>query len=166
MDSNYGFLINPQDLMIQRQYFQEMAEAIGVKVLHRAPRPGKSYTNYGEIDTNYFEPELVACIFDEHPNPRTMKKLGWDSELETQASIISVPYDLRGLQQGSLFIVPSAYDKTKARIFRVSQITSIMIAPCSLTCQLVPEFENTFSNNSFQHRHDSFNLLNREDDED
>ena len=29
MDSNYGFLINPQDLMIQRQYFQEMAEAIG-----------------------------------------------------------------------------------------------------------------------------------------
>lgn len=165
MTSNYGFLINEDDLLLQRSYFQEMADAIGVKVLHRAPRSGKSYTNYGEIDSNYFEPELVSCIFDEHPNPRTMKKLGWNAELETQASILSVPYDLKGLQQGSLFIIPSAFDKTKARIFRVTQITSIMIVPCSLTCQIVPEFENTFSNNSFQHRTDSFNLLNREEDE-
>lgn len=165
MNSNYGFLIDEKDLLLQRKYFEEMASAIGVKVLHRAPRPGKTYTNYGEIDSCYYEPELVACIFDEHPNPRTMKKLGWNSELETQASIISVPYDLNGLQQGSLFIIPSAFDKTKARLFRVTQITSIMIVPCSLTCQLVPEFENTFSSNSFQHKSDSFNLLNREEDE-
>ena len=75
MNSNYGFLIDEKDLLLQRKYFEEMAAAIGVKVLHRAPRPGKTYTNYGEIDSCYYEPELVACIFDEHPNPRTMKNL-------------------------------------------------------------------------------------------
>lgn len=165
MNSNYGFLISEEDLLLQRQYFEEMADAIGVKVLHRAPRPGKAYTTYGEIDSNYFEPELVSCIFDEHPHPRTMKKLGWNTELESQAAIISVPYDLQGLQQGSLFLIPSAFDNTKARLFRVTKITSIMIVPCSLTCQIVPEYENTFSNNSYSHKSDSFNLLNREDDE-
>jgi hypothetical protein len=94
-----------------------------------------------------------------------MKKLGWDAELQANASLISVPYDVNGLQQGSLFIIPSAFDKTKGRLFRVTEISGIMIYPCSLTCQLVPEYENTFSNNLYQHKTNSFNLLNREDDE-
>lgn len=164
MDSQYGLLLSKKDILLQRKYFDEMCSMIGVKVIHRAPRPGKSYTTYSEIDSNYYEPEIVGCIFDEHPNQRTMKKLGWNAELGTSASIISVPYDVNGLQQGSLFIVPSAFDNTKGRLFRVTEITSIMIYPCSLTCQLVPEFENTFTDNSYVHKTNSFNLLNREED--
>lgn len=164
MDSQYGLLLNQEDILLQRNYFEECVTLIGVKVIHRAPRPGKSYTMFSEIDTNYFEPELVGCIFDEHPNQRTMKKLGWNAELDTQASVISVPYDLKGLQQGSLFIVPSAFDNTKGRLFRVVEISGIMIYPASLTCRLVPEFENTFSENLHNHKTNSFNLLNREED--
>ena len=164
MDTQYGLLLKQKDILLQRKYFDEMCQMIGVRVIHRAPRSGKSYTIYAEIDTNFYEPELVGCIFDEHPNQRTMKKLGWNAELNDNASIISVPYDLNGLQQGSLFIIPSAFDNTKGRLFRVTEITSIMIYPCSLTCKLVPEFENTFTENSYNHRVDSFNLLNREDD--
>lgn len=163
MDLQYGLLLNQKDILIQRKYFDEMTRLLGVKVIHRAPRPGKSYTTYGEIDSNYYEPELVGCIFDEHPNQRTMKKLGWNAELETSASVISVPYDLRGLQQGSLFVVPSAFDNTKGRLFRVVEITGIMIYPASLTCKLVPEFENTFADSSYNHQVNSFNLLNREE---
>ena len=136
---------------------------LGVKVIHRAPRPDKHYTTYAEIQSNYFEPEAVGCIFDEHPNQRTMKKLGWNAELGESASIISVPYDLEGLQQGSLFIIPSAFDNTKGRLFRVVEITGIMIYPASLTCKLVPEYENTFTSDNFNHQHNSFNLLNREE---
>lgn len=164
MNEQYGLLISQKDILVQRKYFEEMCRLIGVKVIHRAPRAGKSYTTYSEIDSNYFEPELTGCIFDEHPNQRTMKKLGWNAELSTDASIISVPYDLRGLQQGSLFIIPSAFDNTKGRLFRVTEITGMMIYPCSLTCKLVPEYENTFTDNSYQHTKDSFNLLNREED--
>lgn len=164
MDTQYGLLLNEKDILLQRKYFDEMCSMIGIKVIHRAPRQGKSYTVYSEIDSNYFEPELVGCIFEEHPNQRTMKKLGWNSELTTSASLISVPYDVRGLQQGSLFIIPSAYDKTQGRLFRVTEISGIMIYPCSLTCQIVPEYENTFTNNSYVHKTNSFNLLNREED--
>ena len=162
-DAQYGLLINKKDILIQRKYFEECVNMIGVKVIHRAPRPGKHYTVYAEIESNYYEPECVGCIFDEHPTQRTMKKLGWNSELSENASLISVPYDLEGLQQGSLFIIPSAFDNTKGKLFRVVEITGIMIYPCSLTCKLVPEFENTFTEDTYNHSRNSFNLLNRED---
>lgn len=164
MDNNYGLLLKQKDILLQRKYFEECIQLLGVKVIHRAPRPGKHYTTYAEIDSNYFAPAITGCIFDEHPNQRTMKRLGWNSELSENASIMSVPYDLDGLQQGSLFVIPSAFDNTKGRLFRVVEISSIMIYPASLTCKLVPEFENTFTNDSYNHQHNSFNLLNREDD--
>lgn len=164
MNENYGLLLNERDIKLQRKYFDEMCTMLGIKVIHRAPRVGKSYTTYSEIDSNYFEPAITGCIFEEHPTQRTMKKLGWNSELSETASIISVPYDLKGLQQGSLFIIPSAFDKTQGRVFRVTEITGIMIYPCSLTCKLVPELENTFTPNTYLHKTNSFNLLNREED--
>lgn len=164
MDNQYGLLLNQKDILLHRGYFEELVNLIGIKVIHRAPRASKHYTTYAEIESNYYEPELVGCIFDEHPNQRTMKKLGWNSELSENASIISVPYDLNGLQQGSLFIIPSAFDNTKGRLFRVVEITGIMIYPASLTCKLVPEFENTFSSATYNHKHNSFNILNREED--
>lgn len=164
MNNDYGLLLKERDIKLQRKYFEEMCTMVGIKVIHRAPRAGKTYTTYSEIDSNYFEPQLTGCIFEEHPNQRTMKKLGWNSELSESASIISVPYNLDGLQQGSLFIVPSAFDKTKGRLFRVVEITGIMIYPCSLTCKLVPELESTFSDNTYLHKTNSFNLLNREED--
>ena len=163
MNNQYGLLFNQNDILLQRKYFEECVMMVGVQVIHRAPRPSKHYTTYAEIESNYFEPQAVGCIFDEHPNQRTMKKLGWNSELGESASLISVPYDLEGLQQGSLFIIPSAFDHTKGRLFRVVEITGIMIYPASLTCKLVPEFENTFTTDNFNHQYNSFNLLNRED---
>ena len=165
MDSQYGLLLNQKDILLQRKYFEEMCQMIGVKVIHRAPRPGKSYTTFSEITTNYFEPEISWSIVNEFADQRTMKKLGWNAELDSQNTIISVPYDLQGLQQGSLFIIPSAFDNTKGRLFRVIEITGIMIYPASLTCRLVPEYENTFSENLHNHKKNSFNLLNREEDE-
>lgn len=163
MNSNYGLLLNQKDILLQRKYFEECVNMLGIKVIHRAPRPNKHYTTYAELASNYFDPQAVGCIFEEHPNQRTMKKLGWNSELNESASIISVPYDLEGLQQGSLFIIPSAFDGTKGRLFRVVEITGIMIYPASLTCKLVPEFENTFTPDNYNHQYNSFNLLNRED---
>lgn len=58
-----------------------MTKLLGINVIYRAPREGKSYSGYGELESFYYEPILVGCIFNEHPNQWTMKKLGWDSEL-------------------------------------------------------------------------------------
>lgn len=163
--SSYGLLLNKQDILLQRSYFNELVVMLGVQVKHRAPRPSKTYTTYAEIQSNYFEPETVGCIFSEHVDQRTMKKLGWNSELTTSAAIISVPYDLNGIQQGSLFYIPSAFDNTHERLFRVVELSSIMIYPASLTCRLVPEFEDTFSDNLYDHTRNSFNLLRTEEDD-
>lgn len=163
MKEKYGLLLNGNNIKIHRQYFKEMVRLIGVQTIYRAPRPSKSWTTYAEIDSNYFNPILVGCIFDEHPTQRTLKKMGWVSELQDSSSIIHVPYDLDGLQKGALFIIPSGLDDGKGRIFRVETISNIMVYPASIACEIVPEYENTFSDSAYNHANDSFNLLHREE---
>ena len=124
---NYGALLNGPDIKLHRQYFTEMCDLIGVKVLFYAPKENKHWTTYAEIKTNFYDPILVSCIFEDHPNQYTMKKLGWDSELQENASLISVPYDLKDLQVGAIFIVPSSIDNTKGRVFRVVRMRNSMI---------------------------------------
>ena len=161
----FGTLLN-SDIKLNRNYFSEMCSLIGIQVIYRAPKPDKHYTNYGEIESNYYAPMLTGCIFSEHPNQQTLKKLGWVSELQEEASIIEVPYDLPQLQQGSLFIIPSAIDEAVGRVFRVVKLSTSMIYPSSVTCEIVPEYESTFSNSTYNHEHNDFNLLNDEEPED
>ena len=141
-----------------------MTALIGIKVVYRAPRPDKHYTTYSEIKANYFDPIVVGCIFDEHPTQQTLKKIGWVSELQESASIIHVPYDLPKLQQGALFIIPSGIDCATGRLFRVGKLTNGIIYPASMTCEIVPEYENTFENNQMDYTKTDFNLLNNEEE--
>lgn len=163
-NNNYGLLLNEKDIKLHRNYFKEMCKLIGVRVIYRANRPDKHWTTYAEIDSNYYEPKLVECIFNEFPDQRTMKKLGWVSELDENASIISVPYDLENVQVGALFIIPSAIDNSQGRLFRVAKMSVANIYPASITCELVPEYINTFKENAYEHKTNSYNLLTREDD--
>lgn len=157
--NNYGILLSEKDIKLQRKYFIEMTKLIGVNVLYRYTLPNKHWTTYTEIDSNYSQPELVRCIFNEYPDQRTMKKLGWIAELDSDISIISVPYDLPNIQVGCLFIIPSAIDSAKGRLFRVVRMSTIMIYPASISCAIIPEYENNLSNSIEQHETNSFNLM-------
>lgn len=164
-NGNYGVLLNGSDVKLHRGWFEEMCNLIGIKVLFYAPKENKHWTTYAEIETNFEAPTLIGCIFEDHPNQYTMKKLGWDSELQENASIISVPYDLVGLQTGSIFIVPSGIDSTKGRVFRVVKMRVSMMYPSAITCEIVPEYENTFSSGEYSYKDSSFNLLNDEEED-
>lgn len=158
----YGLLLN-NDIKLHRGYFDEMIRLLGIQVVYRAPLPDKHYTTYAEIESNYAEPILVGCIFDEHPTQQTLKKMGWVAELQQNSSFIHVPYDLPDLQQGALFIVPSGIDNAKGRLFRVVSMSTSMVYPASITCEIVPEYENTYvpeTNDDYVHSTD--NLLNEE----
>ena len=159
MNTKYGLLLN-KDAKLHRTYFKEMTKLLGIKVIYRSLKPGMKWTTYGEVDTNYNLPLPVDCIFDGHPNQQTMKKLGWVSELQTEASIIHVPYDLPGLQVGCLFVVPSGLDDGKGRLFRCSKMSNIMIYPASIVCEIVPEYIDTMPNTTIDYRNTSLNLLN------
>ena len=142
----YGQLLDPQ-IKMHRQYFREMCKLLGIYVLYRPIiecDTKNKYTTYAEIDVNYKEPMLIGCIFDEHPTQKTLRKMGWSSELQDNSSFIHVDYDLPELQVGCLFIIPSALDNAVGRIFRVVSMETGMIYPASVTCEIVPEYINEF----------------------
>ncbi len=142
-NQKYGQLLTP-DIKINRQYFREMCKLLGIRVLYRAPKTGKTYTTYRELESNYEDPIMVGCIFDEHPTQQTLRKIGWVSELNENSSFIHVDYDLPGLQQGALFIVPSGLDDGKGRLFRVVKMVNEIVYPSSITCEIVPEYFDDF----------------------
>ena len=162
-NQNYGILLS-EDIKLHRIYFEEAVHLLGIQVLYRATKKDKHWTTYAEIDSNYERPVSVGCIFTEHVEQKTMKKLGWLSELNENASLISVPYDLPNVQVGSLFIVPSGIDGAVGRLFRVVEMSNIMIYPASITCKIVPEYEDTCDTSQEAHLNDSFSMLRREDD--
>lgn len=86
------------------------------------------------------------------------------SELQENSSIIHLPYDLQGLQQGALVIVPSGIDNKEGRLFRIINISNRMIYPASFACEIAPEYESTFEKSELDHKHSDFNLL-RDDEE-
>lgn len=161
-----GILIKKSDIELHRKYFKEMTKLLGIQVLYRAPRDSKNWNTYGELDTLYYEPVVVGCIFDEHPTIWTMKKLGWNTEQSESTSIIHVPYDLEKLQVGSLFIIPDTLNPKQGRLFRVSRMSTSFIYPASIACEIAPEYENTFQKSNYEYKHETFNLLNTEEDED
>lgn len=167
MDYNdTGLLLNKNNITLQRQYFKEMTRLIGIKVLYRAPMQNKRWTTYGEIDSNYYLPIPVGCIFDEHPTIWTTKKLGWATQLQEDNSIIHVPYDLKDLQVGSIFIIPSGIDDGQGRLFMVRRMSTIMVYPASIACMISPIYkDNQASSTIHDFKHSDFNLLSNDDED-
>ena len=145
-----GLLLNKSNITLHRKYFNQMLKLLGINVLYRAPRENKTYNDYGELDTFYYQPIVVSCIYDDHPKQSTMKKLGWNHEISDSTTIIHVPYDLDKLQVGALFIIPSGLDNTTGRVFRVISMSNIAVYPASISCELAPVLVNTSKNSDYE----------------
>ena len=163
-DSKYGLLLTP-DIKLHRKYFDEMVKLLGIIVKYRAPLKDKHWTTYGEIDSNYAPMIDLGCIFEEHPTQKTLKKRGWVSELQDKSSLIDIPYDTPGIQQGALFYLPSGIDEGAYRLFRCVSLTNSIIYPAAITCEIVPEFENVYNRSDDSYEHSSFNLLADEEED-
>lgn len=136
---DYGFLIN-KDIKLHRKYFEQMTKMLGINCIYQEPLPGKDYDMHGHLSTKYKEGITVGCIFQDHPDQKTLKKMGWVAELQEGSSIIHVPYDLSGIQVGALFTIPSGIDNAPPRVFRVISIQNIMVYPASIACEIAPEY--------------------------
>ena len=164
-NSDTGLLLDKHNIGLQRFYFEELVRLKGINLVYRAPRENKSYNGYGELDSFFYDPIVVGCIFDEHPNQPTMKKLGWVSELQDDVSIVHVPYNTPRLQSGALFIIPSGIDKAEGRLFRVTRMSTICMYPASVACQLAPVWKNTFEDSQLNPADNNFNLLKRDEED-
>ena len=72
---DYGILITPE-IKIHRQYFKEMVKLLGINCIYKAPLPGKIFNGHGDLETDYQQGEIVGVIFQEHPDQKTLKKMG------------------------------------------------------------------------------------------
>ena len=163
---NYGILLN-KNLKLHRHYFKQMVKLIGIYCEYYVPLSGKTFSTYADLNANYAPPVLVGVIFQEHPDQKTLKKMGWVAELQENSSIIHVPYDLPGLQYGALFSIPSGLDDGKNRLFRVISMQNVMVYPASIACEIAPEYADNVEQveiNDFTKN--NFNVLvdNEEDD--
>jgi len=139
--NDYGVLLN-KDIKLHRKYFKEMVKLLGINCIYRAPLPGKNFDKHGDLDARYAPGIVVGCIFQEHPDQKSLKKMGWVAELQESSSMIHVPYDLPNLEVGALFIVPSGLDHAVGRVFRVISMQNIMVYPASIACEIAPEWED------------------------
>lgn len=165
-DNKYGMLLTPE-IKLHRKYFLEMAKLLGIQMIYRAPLPGKNFDKHGDLDAKYYQGELVFGIFQDHPDQKTLKKMGWVSELQENSSIIHVTYDLPHLEVGALFIIPSGIDQAKGRVFRVISMQNIMVYPASIACEIAPEYEDIDEpsvHNDFSQNTTTLLLDNEEDD--
>ncbi len=164
--NKYGLLLN-KDIKLHRQYFKELVRLLGINCIYRAPLPGKHFDKHGDLEADYYAPEVVGCIFQEHPDQKTLKKMGWVAELQENSSIIHVPYDLPHLEVGALFTIPSGIDNAKGRVFRVISMQNIMVYPASIACEIAPEYEDIDEpaiHNDFSQQTTTLLLDNEEDD--
>lgn len=161
-----GILLDKRNIApLQRFYFEEMTRLLGINVLFRAPKEGmKQQDLYGELDAVYEPAIVVGCIYNEHTDQKTMKKLGWNAERTDSTPVIHVPYDLKGLQAGALFIIPSGLDNAEGRVFKVLDMSYVPVYPASIACELGPVLKSDFEKvQKHDFTHSDFNLL--EEDE-
>ena len=139
---NYGLLLN-KDIKLHRLYFKQMVKLLGINCQYYAPLLNKHFDGLGDLRTDYAPVETVGCIFQEHPDQKTLKKMGWVAELQEGSSIIHVPYDLKGLQTGALFAIPSGLDHAEPRLFRVISMQNIMVYPASIAWEIAVEYASS-----------------------
>ncbi len=140
--TDYGFLLNKKNIQLHRSYFKEMVKLLGINCKYKAPLPNKTNDIHGDLQTGYKPEIIVGCLFEEHPDQKSLRKAGWVAELQEGSSMIHVPYDLPDLQVGALFEVPSGLDNGKGRLFRVISMSNIMIYPASISCEIALEYES------------------------
>ena len=165
--TDYGLLIG-KDIKLHRTWFKQMTALHGINCKYRAPLANKTYDTRGDLQTGYKPEIIVGCLFEDHPDQRSLKKAGWVAELQEGASVIHVPYDLPDIQVGALFEVPSGLDDGKGRVFRVISMSNIMIYPASITCELAVEYESNDElrlSTTAHEKEDMPLLIDREDDD-
>ena len=137
--NDYGLLLT-KDIKLHRAWFKQMVALHGINCKYLAPLSNKTNDIHGDLCTGYSDAITVGCLFEEHPNQKSLKKAGWVAELQEGSSMIHVPYDLPNLQVGALFEVPCGLDNGKGRLFRVVSMQNIMVYPASITCEIALEY--------------------------
>jgi hypothetical protein len=159
-----GILIG-NDATLLRERFKEMAHLLGIECLYCEIIPAtKRYDTHIELNANYKDPIPLDIIFEEYPNQKTLKKLGWFSEdSENKPLLAQLPYDTPGLQSGCLLLIPAAING-EYKPFRITEVSNGMVFPDCFYVKLAPEFRSKLDNTlDKDYEENNFNYLSGDD---
>lgn len=137
-----GLLTNSKDLELFQNWFKENCKLRGIAVKYRYPVI-EDITIHGEIEPKFSDELDLNIVFDQNPNVKTLKRIGWIAENpEDKPYIAMLPIDTPYLQMHARILIPPVGQAIPGRWFEVTSISSILEYPDCYTCTLAPVFEN------------------------
>lgn len=137
-------LIVPEEIDYLRQQFNFTVKQVGVLFQYRYPLNNKiDYFNQPAPD-GYSERMPIYGIFEGEPKLKTYRNLGWVVEKNDNLPfLIHVPFDVPHIQRGCLFEIDGQITAIKSRLFQVTELSTGLVCPDHIICQIVPLVGNS-----------------------
>lgn len=137
-------LIVPAEIDYLRKQFNFTVLQVGVEFLYRYPLNNDVDAYNQPAPDGYSEAMPVYGIFDGEPKLKTYKNLGWVVEKSDNLPfLIHIPYDTPHIQRGCLFESSGQITAIKPRVFQVTELSTGLVCPDHIVCQIVPLVGNT-----------------------
>lgn len=150
-------LLTTEDITMFQEWFKEMVKLRGISVIYRYP-VNEEVSIHSEIKANFSEPINLDIIFEEVPQVKTLKRIGWVSEDPNDKPYIAMlPIDTPYLQTKSRILIPPIGQAIPGRWFEVTSIHSILEYPACYTCTLAPVFES--KSEKLDHSETNYNYI-------
>lgn len=137
-------LISEREVDYLRKQFNETVMQLGVLFKYQYPL-GNDVDDFAQPAPDGYSEELdVYGIFDGEPKLKTYRNLGWVVEKSDNLPfLIHIPFDTKGIQKGALFKISGQLTGIEARVFQVVELTTGLVCPDHIVCQIVPLVGNT-----------------------
>lgn len=137
-------LISETEVEYLREQFNCTVMQLGVLFKYQYPL-GNNLDDFNQPAPDGYSKEYdVYGIFDGEPKLKTYKNLGWVVEKgDNLPFLIHVPFNTPHIQKNALFTIDGQLTGIKPRIFQVTELTTGLVCPDHIVCQIVPLVGNT-----------------------
>ena len=137
-------LISEQEVIYLREQFNETVKQLGVPFIYQYPL-GNNLDDFAQPAPDGYSVELeVYGLFDGEPKLKTYRNLGWVVEKgDNPPFLLHIPFDTPHIQKGALFKISGQFTGIEARVFQVTELTTGLVCPDHIVCQIVPLVGNT-----------------------
>lgn len=137
-------LIVPKEVIYLRAQFKNAVVQLGVPFGYRYPLNNAVDQNNQPAPDGYSTESEVYGIFDGEPKLKTYRNLGWVVEKgDNPPFLIHIPFDTPHIQKGCLFEIKGQITSIESRLFQVTELTTALVCPDHIVCQIVPLVGNT-----------------------
>lgn len=137
-------LISANEVEYLRRQFNATVEQLGVLFKYQYPLNNDLDDFNQPAPDGYSKEYDVYGIFDGEPKLKTYKNLGWVVEKSDNLPfLIHVPFDTPNIQKNALFKISGQLTGIAPRIFQVTELSTTLVCPDHIVCQIVPLVGNT-----------------------